>query len=120
MSSALRFTTANLGNRSSDPHDAREARTGQSRAARTPARAKGIKAGFVGLTLKRITRALECQSCDEVCMQQVTQRGRRFFAVPKVMTLTDRVAARTNLRGNWQKVMTHNRTAHVILNYHKR
>lgn len=53
-------------------------------------------------------------------MQQVTQRGRRQFAVPKVLSLTDRVAAKTNLRGNWDKVMTHHRTARVVLNYHKR
>lgn len=53
-------------------------------------------------------------------MQQVIKRGTRTFAVPKVLTLTDRIAARTQCRGNWDKVMTHNRNAHVILNYHKR
>lgn len=53
-------------------------------------------------------------------MQPVRQRGARQFAVPKSLSLTDRIAARTNLRGNWESLMQHHRTARVVLNYHKR
>lgn len=53
-------------------------------------------------------------------MQVCTRKNGRLYAVPKVLSLTDRIAARTNLRGNWQEVMTTHKTARVILNYHRR
>lgn len=53
-------------------------------------------------------------------MQQVIQRGRRQFAVPKPLSLTDRVAAATNLRGNWSAIMRSQTSAKVVLNYHRR
>lgn len=49
-------------------------------------------------------------------MQQVVKIGHRYFAIPKALDLAERIAAQTNLRGNWQKVMTHNRTARIITN----
>lgn len=53
-------------------------------------------------------------------MQACTRKNGRLYAVPKVLSLTDRIAARTNMRGNWQEVMTAHKTARVILNYHRR
>lgn len=53
-------------------------------------------------------------------MQSTIHRGRRLFAVPKKLSLTDRVANTTQCPGNWHKVMTHHATARVVLNYHKR
>ena len=44
----------------------------------------------------------------------VERRGRRFFAVPKTLTLTDRIASLSQRRGNWDRVMTHHRTARLI------
>lgn len=53
-------------------------------------------------------------------MQQIVRRGRRQFAVPQKLSLTDRIAATTNLRGNWQAILSHHKTGRVILNYHRR
>lgn len=47
----------------------------------------------------------------------VKRVGGRFIAVPKSLGRADRIAARSNIRGNWQKVETWNRTARVIYNY---
>lgn len=53
-------------------------------------------------------------------MQVLIKKGRRWFAVPKVSTLTDRIACRTQCKGNWDKILTTHATARVVLNYHKR
>jgi hypothetical protein len=45
------------------------------------------------------------------------QRGRRLFAVPKPLGLADKIAARSNVTGNWQRsIMPMVRTARVIRN----
>ena len=51
-------------------------------------------------------------------MQQVIQRGRRLFAVPKPLDRAERIASRSNVRGNWSKVdaVSRNVRAHVIVN----
>lgn len=47
-------------------------------------------------------------------MQQVTQRGRRLFAVPKVLDRAERIAARSNIEGNWRrKIDSHSRHVHI-------
>lgn len=50
-------------------------------------------------------------------MQQVVRRGRRLFAVPKTLSLTDRIANRTVCRGNWQRLPLTGTTARVVRNY---
>lgn len=50
-------------------------------------------------------------------MQNVIRRGRRLFAAPRVLSLTDRIANKTQCRGNWQRVITHNASARLIRNY---
>lgn len=51
-------------------------------------------------------------------MQQVVQRGRRLFAVPKPLDRAERIAARTNCRGNWNAIDAGSRNvrARVIVN----
>lgn len=51
-------------------------------------------------------------------MQQVIQRGRRLFAVPKTLDRAERIASRSNVRGNWSKVDNTSRKvrARVIVN----
>lgn len=53
-------------------------------------------------------------------MQTLVKQGRRWFAVPHPFTrsLTDRIANRSQCKGNWDKVAVHHATAHVIANYH--
>ena len=53
-------------------------------------------------------------------MQITVRKNGKLYAVPKVLSITDRIVAQTNLRGNWQEVMTCHKTARVILNYHRR
>lgn len=48
---------------------------------------------------------------------QTIQRGQRRFAVPKTLSLTDRVANRTQCKGNWNRVIAHNATARLVRNY---
>lgn len=44
--------------------------------------------------------------------------GRRFIAVrDRKPGLADRIAAQSNIRGNWDRVMTTHKYARVILNY---
>lgn len=50
-------------------------------------------------------------------MQHVIRRGRRLFAAPRPLSLTDRIANTTQCRGNWQRVITHNASARLIRNY---
>lgn len=45
------------------------------------------------------------------------RRGRRLFAVPKPLSLTDRIANTTRCTGNWQRVVQHNASARLIRNY---
>lgn len=52
----------------------------------------------------------------EVMGRTVTRRGHRLFAVAKPQTLTDRVAAASSVRGNWNRVMSEHSTATVIRN----
>lgn len=51
-------------------------------------------------------------------MQQVIKRGRRLFAVPKVLDRAERIASRTNVRGNWSAVdaVSRNVRIHVMVN----
>jgi hypothetical protein len=49
-------------------------------------------------------------------MQIVVKIGNRYFAVKKDLGRADRIASRSNIRGNWQKVMTHHKTARVMCN----
>jgi len=44
------------------------------------------------------------------------RRGDRYFEVPRKQTNVDRIAAKSNIRGNWDNVMTAHRTARVIRN----
>lgn len=46
------------------------------------------------------------------------KQGKRYFAVPKQSTLTDRIAQRTteNLRTSWDKIMDSPLGGHVICN----
>ena len=55
---------------------------------------------------------------NNVIGQQYVKRGNRLFAVPRPQGIADRIAAQSNVRGNWGKVMTHNRRARVIANTH--
>ncbi len=48
--------------------------------------------------------------------QQYVRRGHRLFAIPRAESLTDRIANRTQRRGNWDRIMTEHRTATVIRN----
>lgn len=48
--------------------------------------------------------------------QQYVRRGNRLYAIPRQQSLTDRIAARTQRRGNWDRVMTEHKTATVIRN----
>lgn len=50
-------------------------------------------------------------------MQQVVKRGSRLFAVPKQLSLTDRIANRTVCRGNWHRLPSTGTTARVVRNY---
>lgn len=50
-------------------------------------------------------------------MQATIKRGRRLFAVPKVLSLTDRIATRTQCRGNWSRLVLNGTTARVVRNY---
>jgi len=50
-------------------------------------------------------------------MQQTVKRGRRTFAVPKTLSLTDRIANRTQCRGNWSRLPETGTTARVVRNY---
>lgn len=50
-------------------------------------------------------------------MQNVVRRGRRLFAVPKVLSLTDRIANTTQCRGNWSRLPLCGPTARVVRNY---
>lgn len=50
-------------------------------------------------------------------MQNVILRGRRLFAVPRQLSLTDRIANRTQCRGNWQRLPMTGLTARVVRNY---
>lgn len=49
-------------------------------------------------------------------MQQVVKIGTRYFAIPKDLGKADRIASQSNIRGNWQKCMQHNKHARVISN----
>lgn len=49
-------------------------------------------------------------------MQQVIKIGTRLFAVKKDMDRAERIAAQSNIRGNWQQCMQHNKQARVISN----
>lgn len=48
---------------------------------------------------------------------KTVQRGLRRFAVPKQLGLADRIAMRTQCRGNWDRVISHNATARLVRNY---
>lgn len=51
-------------------------------------------------------------------MQQQTQhRGRRLFAIPKPLTLAERVANQSRVKSSWDKIASHNATAREIRNY---
>lgn len=50
-------------------------------------------------------------------MQRVVKRGRRCFAVPKALSLTDRIANTTQCRGNWSRLPLCGTTARVVRNY---
>lgn len=45
------------------------------------------------------------------------KRGRRLFAVPKQLSLTDRVANASRVKSSWERIITHNATAREIRNY---
>lgn len=47
----------------------------------------------------------------------VYKRGGRLFAVPKRLSLTDRIATRTQCRGNWSELPQHGTTARVVRNH---
>lgn len=51
-------------------------------------------------------------------MQQVIHHGRRLFAVPKTLGLADRIASRSNVPGNWNKIdnTSRNIRARVMVN----
>lgn len=49
-------------------------------------------------------------------MQTVVKIGTRYFAVKKDLGRADRIAAQSNVRGNWQKCMQHNKHARVMTN----
>jgi hypothetical protein len=48
---------------------------------------------------------------------RVVKRGTRLFAVPKDLSLTDRIANTTQCRGNWSQLPQHGTTARVVRNY---
>ena len=48
---------------------------------------------------------------------RVVKRGTRLFAVPKSLSLTDRIANNTRCRGNWNQLPLCGTTARVIRNY---
>lgn len=52
-------------------------------------------------------------------MQTVVKIGKRWYAVPRHKSLTDRIAERTVCTGNWQTIMQSQSSAKVITN-HKR
>jgi hypothetical protein len=47
----------------------------------------------------------------------VVRRGNRLFAVPKSLSLTDRIANMTQCRGNWNRLPATGTTARVVRNY---
>lgn len=49
-------------------------------------------------------------------MRVLVKRGRRWFAVPKPLGLADRLAAQTQLRGNWGNVERNTPGSRVISN----
>lgn len=49
-------------------------------------------------------------------MQQVVKIGTRYFAIPKDKDRAERIASQSNITGNWQKCMQHNKHARVISN----
>ena len=51
---------------------------------------------------------------------RVELRGRRLFAVRKSLSLTDRIANRTNCKGNWADLMTAAPNSREIRNYKPR
>ncbi len=47
--------------------------------------------------------------------QQYVQRGNRLFAVPRPQGIAERIAARSNITGNWQRgVMTQGGQGRVV------
>ena len=53
---------------------------------------------------------------ETVIGRQYVRRGLRLFAVPRPQGLADRIAARSNVRGNWDRIMQEHKTARVISN----
>lgn len=45
------------------------------------------------------------------------RRGRRLFAIPKPLTLAERVANASRVKSSWERIITHNATAREIRNY---
>lgn len=49
-------------------------------------------------------------------MQVLVRKNGKSYAVKRNMTLSEKIHARTNMRGNWDKVEAHNSTARVVNN----
>ena len=52
-------------------------------------------------------------------MQIVTKRGRRLYTVPAALSLTDRIAAKSNVAGNWAGILRMPKCSRVIINQHR-
>ena len=49
----------------------------------------------------------------------VVRIGHRHFAIPRVTDNAQRIAEKTNLRGNWSRIEEQPRGSRVIVNQHR-